>query len=108
MIGPIAGAVPAVLLALGMGGGTVLWTILLFVAVQQVESNVIMPIVQKQIVELPPALLLFSVIAVGLLFGVVGVLIAAPLTVVLYVLVKQLYIRETLGEHTEVPGEATR
>lgn len=105
ILGPIIGAIPAVLLALAQGGSAVIWTILLFLGIQQLESNVIMPIVQRRMVEIPPALLLFALLAIGLVFGVVGVLIAAPLTVVLYVLVKKLYIRETLGEETTVPGE---
>jgi predicted PurR-regulated permease PerM len=105
VIGPIVGAVPALLLALSQGGNAVLWTVLLFVAVQQLESNVIEPLVQRRMVEIPPALLLFAVLAVGLLFGVPGVIMAAPLTVVAYVAVKKLYVRQMLGEETPVPGE---
>ncbi|MBN8875542.1 MAG: AI-2E family transporter [Rhodospirillales bacterium] len=105
LIGSIGGAVPAVLLALSQGPMMALWTVLLFVVIQQVESNLIMPVVQRQMVELPPALLLFSVVAVGLLFGLLGVLIAAPLTVVIYVLVKVLWVRDALGQQTSVPGE---
>ena len=56
-------------------------------------------------VEIPAALILFAMVAVGLLFGVVGLVVAAPLTVVAYVLIKKLYVRETLGVPTEVPGE---
>ena len=105
LLGPWLGAAPAVLLALPEGGLTVLWTVLLFLAIQQLESNLITPLVQQELVELPAALLLFSVVAMGLLFGPIGVLVAAPLTVVFYVLVKKLYVRETLGERTKVPGE---
>jgi predicted PurR-regulated permease PerM len=104
-IGPWLGAAPALLLALSQGGETVLWTILLFLAVQQIESHVIMPVVQQEMVEIPAALLLFATLAVGLLFGAVGVLVAAPLTVIVYVLVKKLYVRDTLGVSTSVPGE---
>lgn len=105
IVGPVIGAIPAALLALAEGGSAVIWTLLLFLGIQQVESNIIMPVVQRRMVETPPALLLFALLAIGLVFGVAGVLIAAPLTVVLYVLVKKLYIRETLGEETSVPGE---
>ncbi len=47
-----------------------------------------------------------SVIAVGLVFGFLGILIAAPLTVVIFVLVKKLYVRRALGEDTTLPDEA--
>ena len=105
VIGPIVGAVPALLLALTQGPGPLAWTLALFLAVQQLESNVITPILEKRMVSLPPALLVLSVAAFGVLFGIMGVVVAAPLTVVCFVLVKKLYVRETLGEATEVPGE---
>ncbi|WP_207481268.1 AI-2E family transporter [Arenibaculum pallidiluteum] len=105
VIGPIVGAVPALLLALTQGLGPFAWTLGLFLAVQQLESNVITPILEKRMVSLPPALLVLSVAAFGALFGIMGVIVAAPLTVVCFVLVKKLYVRETLGEATEVPGE---
>lgn len=105
LLGAVAGAVPPLLLALAAGGDALLWTAVLFLAIQQLESNMILPLVEKRMVSMPPALMLFAVVAVGLLFGLPGVMLAAPLTVVSYVLVKQLYVRETLGQPTEVPGE---
>lgn len=105
LIGAVVGAVPGLLLALAEGGTTFLWTGLLFIAVQQVESNMILPLVEKHLVSMPPALLLFAVVAIGLVFGIPGVLLAAPLTVVGFVLVKQLYVRDLLEQPTEVPGE---
>ena len=75
--------------------------------IQQVESNMIAPLVQRETVSLPPALSLLSVLAFGVVFGPVGLVLAVPLTVVAFVLVKKLYVRETLGEDTPVPGEET-
>lgn len=105
IIGPIVGAIPAVLLAFSEGGSAVLWTVALFLAIQQLESNVITPVLIRHAVEVPPALLLFAVIAFGVLFGILGFIIAGPLTVVAYVLVKKVWVRQTLGEETSVPGE---
>jgi predicted PurR-regulated permease PerM len=104
-IGPIIAAVPAVLLALASDPTSALWVIGLYLLVQQIEGNVITPVFQKRAVELPPALLLFALVACGLLFGVAGVLFAEPLTVVTYVLVKRLYVREALNTATPIPGE---
>jgi predicted PurR-regulated permease PerM len=73
--------------------------------VQQAEGNLIMPLVQKRAVLLPPALTVFGVVAMGLLFGVVGVIFAAPLLVVAYVLVKKLYVRDALDTPTSLPGQ---
>ncbi len=50
-------------------------------------------------------MLLFSLLAMGTLFGALGVIFAAPLTVVLYVLVKKLYVQEALDTATPIPGE---
>ncbi|MDZ5696709.1 AI-2E family transporter [Chelativorans sp. M5D2P16] len=104
IVGPILSAVPAILLALSEGGNTVFWVIGLYFAVQQIESNVIMPLVQRRTVDLPPVLTLFALLALGVLFGPLGVLLATPLTVVLYVAVNQLYLRDTLQEDVEIPG----
>lgn len=104
-LGPILAAVPAVMLAFADSPQTALWTILLFVAIQQLEGNVLEPLVQQRAVDLPPALLLFALVAGGLVFGAAGVVLAAPFTVVLFVLVKRLYVREALDTPTTLPGE---
>ncbi len=104
-IGPIVSAIPAVILAFAVGPDRALWTIMLFLVIQQIEGNVLEPLVQQQAVDLPPALLLFALVAFGLMFGIVGLLLAAPLTVVAYVLVKKLYVQATLHTETPLPGE---
>ena len=103
-IGPIVAAVPAILLGFAAGPDKAIWVAFLFVAIQQFEGNVLEPMVQQRAVDLPPALLLFALVAGGLVFGVAGILLAAPLTVVLYVLVKKLYVQEALGTPTPLPG----
>lgn len=91
-VGPIATALPAVLLALPEGRDTVIWTLLMIVAVQQLEGLVITPLVQRQAVSLPPALTLLALIGMGVIFGVAGVLLATPLTILLYVGVQDIYL----------------
>lgn len=105
LIGAFVGALPAVLLAFTVGSNALLWTIVAFVIIQQIESNLIMPVIQRRVVTLPPAIALFSVIVFGVLFGAVGLLFAVPLAVVVFILVKKLYVQDTLGEETPVPGE---
>lgn len=104
-IGPILSAIPGMLLAILVGPSMALWALVVYVAVQQIEGNAIMPIVQRKAVSLPPALTLFAVIAAGVVFGLVGVFFAAPLLVVAYVAVKRLYVREALDTPTPIPGE---
>jgi predicted PurR-regulated permease PerM len=105
LLGPFLGAIPALLVASTDSVSTVLWTAVAFIVVQQVESNLIQPLITRQSVSIPPAVLLFAVIIFGALFGTLGILFAAPLTVVSFVAVKMLYVRETLGEETSVPGK---
>jgi len=94
VVGPIASAVPAILLAMLVGWEESLMVAGLYLAIQQVEGYIITPLVQQRAVDLPPAFMLFSLIALGTVLGIPGVLLAAPLTVVLYVGLKTLYLRE--------------
>lgn len=103
--GPVLSAVPAVLLALAVSPDLALWVVLLYIAVQQVEGAVVQPLVQQYAVDLPGVVLLFALIAFGTLFGAIGIVLAAPLAVVTYVLVKRLYVREALDTETPIPGE---
>lgn len=105
LVGPIIAAIPALVLAFGGGWEMVAWTLGLYLLINQVEGNLLTPLVQQRAVDLPPALTLFAIVAAGVLFGVPGVIFATPLLVVVYVAVKKLYVRETLGEAVEVPGE---
>ena len=104
MIGPIIAGVPAVLLAFTVSPATALWTVGLFLLIQQLQGNFLQPMIQKQAVDVPPAVLLFAVVAAGTLFGFIGVLLAAPLTVVVYVLVQRIYVRTLLGKDIKVAG----
>ncbi len=105
-LGPILGALPAVLIAFSVSGEAALWTVLAVLAIQQIEGNIIFPLVARSVISIPPALALFAILIGSVLFGTLGLIFGFPLAVLTYVLVKKLYVRETLGEHTTVPGEA--
>lgn len=104
-LGPILSMIPAVLLALAVSPDLAFYVLLLYLAVQQFEGNVLTPVVQQYAVDLPGVILLFSLIAFGIIFGTLGVILAAPLAVVSYVLVKRLYVVEALHTATPIPGE---
>lgn len=104
IVGPIVSVVPAVLLALEQGPEMVVWTVAVYFVVQQIESNLFYPFIQKRAVDLPPVLTLFGVLALGTLLGPLGVIFASPLLVVGLVWVKLLYLRNTLGEDVRLPG----
>ena len=108
ILGPVIGAIPALLLASTQDWNMVAWTLALFVVVQQLESNVIMPLVAGRAVAVPPAVGLFAVVAIGVLFGPLGLLLGYPLAIVIDVAVRRLYVREALGEEVEIAGEQAR
>ena len=103
--GPVLASIPAILLALLQSPDLALWVVGLYLLVQQIEGNVVYPLVQQWAVHVPAVVLLFSLIGFGMLFGIIGVIFAAPLTVVTYVLVKRLYIQEALKTPTPIPGD---
>jgi predicted PurR-regulated permease PerM len=103
--GPIIASIPAILVALATSPTLALWVVGLYILVQQLEGNVVYPLVQQWAVHVPAVVLLFSLIGFGMLFGVIGVIFAAPLTVVAYVLVKRLYVQEALHTPTPIPGD---
>ena len=98
IVGPIAASIPALLLALTISPTLVLWTALAYFAVEQLESNLVLPLLEGSSVELPPALLIFAFAALGLVFGFAGIILAAPLTVALYSLVLELYVKPLNGQ----------
>jgi predicted PurR-regulated permease PerM len=101
--GPLLAAVPALLLALSEGGSTILWVALLYGTVQLLESNLLLPLIQEQMVRLPPVLTILAIILMGLLGGALGVLVATPLLAVVMVCIKRLYVEDTL--HATLDGE---
>jgi predicted PurR-regulated permease PerM len=85
-------AVP-VLLALISDPFTVVWVILAFVIIQQIEGNILQPIVMSRAVDLHPALVVFAILVMGTLFGLIGVFLAVPLVATLQVLVRELWVQ---------------
>ncbi|GHA25298.1 AI-2E family transporter [Devosia pacifica] len=103
-IGPVLSFVPAALVALQQDDGTIWWVLGLYLLIQQTESNLLVPLIQKRTVELPPVLGLFAIVALGLVFGPLGFIFGIPLTIVVMVMVKELYVREALDTEVKVPG----
>lgn len=108
IIGPIVAAIPAILLASTQDWQTVLVALAVLVVVQQVESNLITPLIADRTVSIAPAVGLFAVVAMGVLFGPLGLLLGFPIVVVVDVAVRRLYVRDTLGERVEILGKPAK
>lgn len=97
--GPILSAVPAILLAFIDSPITAVYVLGLYVGVQLLESNVVTPIIERETVELPPALTIVFQLALGVLVGGLGLVLATPLLAVVVVLVQMVYIQDVLGDN---------
>ena len=101
-VGPFLAAAPALLIGLGEGGSTVFWVAGIFLVVQQLEGNVITPLIQQRVADLPPVVAILSLVAMGAAFGPLGVLVAIPFTIVAMVFVTRLYVKEALHDFEPV------
>jgi len=105
--GPILSAVPALLLAFIDSPTSALYVLGLFIFVQLIESNLVTPMIERQTVELPPVLTIVSQLALALLVGAVGLILATPILAVVMVLVQTLYIQDVLGDKADnLPEDA--
>ena len=98
-IGPALSFVPPVVVALAMSPEKALWVIGLYALVQGLESNLIMPLLMKKMVELPPALTLLFQAIMATLFGFLGLLLAVPILACCKILIEQLYVAGVADEH---------
>jgi len=91
--GAFASGVPAVLFALADSPGKALLTLVVYVLVQQFESNVTVPVVMARAVKLHPAVIAIGVIVVGQLFGAVGLIVSVPILTAIVILVDELWVK---------------
>ena len=97
-VGPTAAMLPALGLAATAGTGPILGTLATYALVRMVQSNFITPFVTNRVISIPPAVTLFAILGIGAVFGVFGLFFSAALLVVIFTLVRTLYLREVLGE----------
>ena len=105
-LGPFIGAVPALLAAVTLGIEPMFWTAASYLGIHLLEGYLIAPLLQRHFISIPPALVLIGILTWGLLFGTLGVVIATPLTVTLFIAIKLFYVRDALGQRAEVPEKS--
>jgi predicted PurR-regulated permease PerM len=105
LIGPLFASFPAILLALTVSPLAPLWVAAAYFGISTFEANLLMPLIQKKAVSLQPALMLFAIIAMGMLLGPLGAFLAVPISVVVTILVVRFYVNGVLGESEKPPGE---
>lgn len=91
-LGPIIAGLPIVAIGFAEGMQTGLIVLVFYLVVQNIEGNFLVPMIQHRVVNLAPALLISVQVLMGTLFGALGLILAAPITVVAMILVKKLYV----------------
>lgn len=101
-LGPILGAVPALIVAVGHGGLTFFWVLLLFVIIQNVETYVLDPLLVGNSVKVHPLYQLLAVLGGTQVLGIIGALIVPPWVAGAAVLLENLYLKpKQLAEQEE-------
>ncbi|HEX6653841.1 MAG TPA: AI-2E family transporter [Thermoleophilaceae bacterium] len=99
--GAIAGAVPPVLFALTDSPGKAILVLGAYILVQQLESNVTIPIIMAQRVRLHPAVIAIGVVVVGQLFGFIGLFVAVPILSLIIIAVEEFWVKPIEEGHAE-------
>jgi predicted PurR-regulated permease PerM len=92
-VGPILGAIPAVLVALLSNPISALWVAVAFFAIQQVENLILVPRIAGESVKLHPAAVMVVLVIGNELGGFIGMLVAVPVTAMVRDLFKYFYLR---------------
>ena len=100
-VGPTLAMLPALGFAATVGEGPLIGALATYAVVRIIQTNFITPYVQARVISIPPAVTLFSIIGSGVVFGLFGLFFSAALLVVIFTLVRSLYVREVLGEDVE-------
>jgi predicted PurR-regulated permease PerM len=98
VVGAILFGIPGILVAFSKGPDLALYTMITYLVIQQLESNIVVPLLQRWAVQMPPVVGLLAVVVAGLLLGPGGVIFAAPMAIVTLALVRHLYVEDVL-EH---------
>ena len=100
-IGPVLSAVPAVLMGFVISPEKALAVALVYTAIQMVENHLLIPMLMKEGMDLPPALTILSQALMGMIFGFIGLLVAVPILAATMVGVKMLYVEGVVGDEVD-------
>ena len=104
-VGPLISAVPAVAMGFVDSPEKALWVALAFWAIQFFENHLLIPLLMKGGINLPPALTILSQALMAMIFGFLGLMCAVPLLAATMVAVKMLYVEGVVGDPQIGPGE---
>jgi predicted PurR-regulated permease PerM len=97
-VGPTLSVIPPAILALLDAPWKSPAVILLYIAIQQFESLVLVPLIMKQEVNLLPVFTILAVVVFASLFGFLGLLLAIPLLIVVQIWLKEVLVKDILNK----------
>ena len=92
--GPVIAMIPGVLLGLMVSPQMAVIAALIYVACQTIVGSIFMPLIQKKMINIPPAITMISQLMMGVICGLMGIILAVPILLVLSILVDELYIKK--------------
>jgi predicted PurR-regulated permease PerM len=92
--GSFIAMIPGVLLALTINTNTAIIVALIYIGVQTLVQNIIAPIIQKKMINMPPALTIIGQLVMGVLGGAMGIIMAVPALAVMMILVDEIYVKK--------------
>jgi predicted PurR-regulated permease PerM len=104
-VGPILSAVPAIAMGFLDSPEKPLYVGLTYLAIQQLENHLLIPLLMKGGMDLPPVLTIVTQGLMALLFGFLGLMIAVPLLAAVMVPIKMLYVEDALGDEMIVEDD---
>jgi len=107
-LGAIISAVPALLIALLQGYTALIYTAALYTGLHIIEGYVLAPMIQKRAVSIAPGFLLSAQVLGAAVAGVIGIALAAPIALVLSVVIQLGYVRDIMDEQPHLPGQHDR
>jgi predicted PurR-regulated permease PerM len=85
---------PGVLLGFTISSNTAMIVALLYIASQTIVANIVTPLIQKKMINLPPALTLISQLIMGVVSGALGIILAVPMLAMIIIIVDELYVKK--------------
>ena len=87
-IGPIIGAIPAIIIAYFISPTTALIVAIVYIAIQQLENHVLVPNIMRKAVGINPAVIIIAVLIGAELYGILGIIIAVPIASILAIIIR--------------------
>ncbi|MFN7119482.1 MAG: AI-2E family transporter [Saprospiraceae bacterium] len=106
--GPLLAMIPAILMGFTVSPQMAFYVVLLYVGIQALESNIVTPLIEKRMVNIPLAGVLIAQLLLGVFSNVLGLMLASPVLLIVIILIRELYVEEVIEDDAPDPKKALR